>query len=56
MKHVNALVAVALVLGCGTVQAGLIENAGFETGDLTGGWTANVSDGDNVDFCLFVSD
>lgn len=36
MKRVNALVAVALALGCGSVQAELM-NPGFETG--TSGWT-----------------
>ena len=46
MKHVNALVAVALLLGGGTAQAGLV-NPGFE-GDgqgSTDGWVKNFSDG-----------
>jgi len=46
MKHVNALVAAALVIGCGTVQAGLI-NPGFEDG-LSGpnsGWKTNLTGG-----------
>ena len=41
MKHVNALVAIALVLGYGTVQAGLINNPSFEENGKQSidGWT-----------------
>ena len=42
MKHVNALVAVALLLGGGTVQAGLI-NPGFEMSPDLFGWTKHLS-------------
>ncbi len=49
MKRVNALVAVALALGCGSVQAGLV-NPGFEepggfSGGSIDGWTANTTGG-----------
>ena len=45
MKRVNALVAVALALGCGSVQAGLV-NPGFEEGGGTiNGWDSNTSGG-----------
>jgi hypothetical protein len=45
MKYVNSLVVAALALGCGSVQAGSIQNPGFETAISAANWSTVLNGG-----------